>query len=51
VGPGQGNMWHGGAIRLAPSRLAAAAGSGRAPASARGGGRRWHPRRAAVPAV
>jgi hypothetical protein len=33
VGPDQGNMWHRGAIRLTPSRLAAVAGLGRAPAS------------------
>jgi hypothetical protein len=31
VGPDQGNMWHGGAIRLTPSRLVALAG--RAPTS------------------
>jgi hypothetical protein len=35
VGPDQGNMWHGGAIRLTPSRLVAVAVAvaGRAPAS------------------
>jgi hypothetical protein len=45
VGPGQGNMRHGGAIGLTPGRLAVVAGSGRAPARACGGGRRRHPRR------
>jgi hypothetical protein len=38
VGPGQGNMWHGGAIGLTTGRLAVVAGSGRAPARAHGGG-------------
>jgi hypothetical protein len=33
VGPDQGNMWHGGATRLTPSRLVAVAVAGRAPAS------------------
>jgi hypothetical protein len=33
VGLDQGNMWHGGAIKLTPSRLVAAVVAGRAPAS------------------
>jgi hypothetical protein len=33
VGLDQGNMWHGGVIRLTPSRLVAVAVAGRAPAS------------------
>jgi hypothetical protein len=42
-------MWQGRAIGLIPSRFVAVVGLGRAPASARGGDRREHPRRLAVP--
>jgi hypothetical protein len=44
MGPGHGNMRHGGAIGLTTGRMAVTAGSGRAPARAHGGGRRRHPR-------
>jgi hypothetical protein len=42
VGPDQGNMWHGGAIRLTPSRLVAVAV--RAPASGGDGSTAARPR-------
>jgi hypothetical protein len=46
VGPGHGNMRHGGAIGLTTGRMAVTAGSGRAPARAHGGGPgRWSRRR------
>jgi hypothetical protein len=38
VGPGHGNMWHGGAIGLTTGRMAVTAGSGRALARAHGRG-------------
>jgi hypothetical protein len=40
VGPDQGNMWHGGAIKLTPSRLVAAVWQGELRRAAAMGARR-----------
>jgi hypothetical protein len=48
VGPGHGNKRHGVAIGLTTGCLAVAAGSGRSPATAHGGGRRRRSRRLGV---